>query len=327
MNKNKNIRWGIIGCGAVTEVKSGPAYQKTDGFEVVAVMRRNAELVQDYAQRHGIKKYYTDAQALIDDDEVDAVYIATPPDSHMEYALKVAKANKIACIEKPLAPSLSDSEAIVAAFEAAELPLFVAYYRRSLPRFQQVKQCIDNGDIGSVRHVSWQFHSPTSALDESKEYNWRTDKQVALGGYFDDLASHGLDLFAYLFGNYEKVSGVGVNQQAFYSAFDAVSACWHHKNGITGTGYWNFGAFKHKDEVVVLGSLGEIRFSIFEEQPICIYTGDQTQSFNIENPENIQRYHVENMRQQLSSGEPTHPSTGQTALHTSWVMEQILQAD
>jgi predicted dehydrogenase len=89
------INWGIIGCGNVTEVKSGPAYKNTEGFNLKAVMRRDAGKLQDYAERHNIEKTYTDADALINDDSIDAIYIATPPDSHKYYALKVVNAGKI----------------------------------------------------------------------------------------------------------------------------------------------------------------------------------------------------------------------------------------
>ena len=137
MKNNKSIRWGIIGCGDVTEIKSGPAFQKTKGFQLTAVMRRNGELSKDYAMRHGVDKYYSDADELIHDDSIDAIYIATPPDTHKLYALRVAKAGKICCIEKPLAPTYQDCKVIFETFEKAKLPLLVAYYRRSLPRFNK----------------------------------------------------------------------------------------------------------------------------------------------------------------------------------------------
>ena len=146
------IRWGIIGCGHVTEVKSGPAYQKTEGFQLIAVMRRDAEKVKDYAKRHSIKKYYTNAEELINDDEVDAIYIATPPDKHMYYALKVAEAGKPCCIEKPLTPCYEDSFAIYESFKNKQIPLFVAYYRRSLPRFKQVNTWLENNNISEHTH-------------------------------------------------------------------------------------------------------------------------------------------------------------------------------
>jgi 1,5-anhydro-D-fructose reductase (1,5-anhydro-D-mannitol-forming) len=170
--KNSNpIRWGIIGCGDVTEVKSGPAYQKTEGFELKAVMRRNMEKLQNFAQRHGVEKYFTDADALINDSEVDAVYIATPPDSHLMYALKVAEAGKPCCIEKPLAPSYADSYQINEAFAKKNIPLFVAYYRRSLPRFKQLKDWLVEDEIGEVRHVSWHLSQPPNLKDLSSSQN------------------------------------------------------------------------------------------------------------------------------------------------------------
>ena len=98
----QTIKWGIIGCGSVTEIKSGPAYKMTDGLELFAVMRRNLELAEDYASRHQVPNFYNDADALINHPNIDAVYIATPPDSHNHYALQVAEAGIICCIEKPL---------------------------------------------------------------------------------------------------------------------------------------------------------------------------------------------------------------------------------
>jgi len=321
----KVIRWGIIGCGAVTEVKSGPAYQKIEGFELTAVMRRDQSLGKSYAKRHNIEKYYADAKSLINDNDIDAIYIATPPDTHKLYGLQVAKAGKICCIEKPLAPSYQDCLEITQAFELANIPLFVAYYRRSLPRFNKIKALIEQGEIGQIRHITWHLSKAANEVDLSSDYNWRTDKEIAIGGYFDDLASHGLDLFSHLFGEYEDVKGICFNQQKLYSSFDSVSACWLHKNGITGTGSWNFGGRARQDKVVIYGSKGEMAFSIFDESPIKIETKTKSDEIIIENPENIQLYHVNNMKEQLLSGRK-HPSNGESATHTSWVMDQILQS-
>lgn len=320
----KKIRWGIIGCGDVTEVKSGPAYKLTEGFELKAVMRRDKEKVKDYATRHRIEKYYTDADKLINDPDIDAVYIATPPDSHLHYGLKVASAGKPCCIEKPLAPKYEDSKAIVEAFEQKDIPLFAAYYRRSLPRFVQVDTWLKNGVIGEIRHISWQLMKPPSEVDLTGKENWRTEVNVAPGGYFNDLASHGLDLFNFLLGDIKEVSGFSLNQQHLYSAKDAVSATWLHENGSTGTGSWNFGCDHHLDCVEIFGSKGKIEFSVFEENPIRLLKPDQNETLNIDHPVNVQFHHVQNMKRQLFEEGYLHPSTGKTAAHTSWVMDKIL---
>lgn len=319
----KIIRWGIIGCGNVTEIKSGPPYYKIEGFSLAAVMRRDAIKVKDFATRHNVKKTYTNAEDLINDPEIDAVYIATPPDTHKYYGLKVALARKPCCIEKPLSPNYSDSLAIYKAFNNSNIPLFVAYYRRSLPRFVQVEKWLGENKIGTVRHISWHLSKPTSELDKSNEYNWRTDKEIAPGGYFDDLASHGIDLFTYLLGEIKEAKGICLNQQDLYTAKDAITACWVHENGITGTGSWNFGCDSREDCVEIYGSNGKITFSVFDENPVTLKNDSENESLIIKHPENVQYFHVKNMRDFLFE-EKNHPSTGKTALHTSWIMDQIL---
>jgi len=321
---HNTIRWGILGCGNVTEIKSGPAYQKTCGFELLAVMRRDSDKAQDYAQRHGVKKFYSDAHKLINDPEIDAIYIATPPDSHKEYALMVAAAGKPCCIEKPLAPNHADCCAIVSAFSEKNIPLFVAYYRRSLPRFVKVKDIIASGIIGKVRHIHWQLHKTASDRDKSGEYNWRTDKNIARAGYFDDLASHGLDLFAFYFGDYQHAQGIAKNQQGLYSAYDAVTANWIYKNGVTGSGFWNFGCDENTDHAEIFGSHGKIIFSVFAEKPIRIINSNGEETIFIDNPHHVQMPHVENLRDALLH-HIEHPSTGTSALQSSWAMEAILK--
>ena len=320
---SEKVRWGIIGCGDVTEVKSGPPYQNTEGFELVSVMRRNLEKAADYAKRHGVAQHCSDANELIFDNNIDAIYIATPPDSHKEYALKVAQAGKPCCIEKPMAPSYEESLEIFEAFEKSGIPLFVAYYRRSLPRFLKIKEWLDASEIGQVRHIGWILTKPPSDEDLSDDYNWRTDAKVAPGGYFDDLASHGLDLFIYFLGNISHADGIALNQQGLYTAKDAITGFWLHKNGITGEATWNFGSDRREDLVEIYGSKGKISFSVFGEDDIVLDNGKGVQKEFIEHPKHVQQFHVENIKDHLL-GEKAHPSTGKTALHTSWVMDSIL---
>ncbi len=319
----KVYKWGIIGCGNVTEVKSGPAYQKVEGFELTAVMRRNVEKANDYAKRHGVPKFYGNADDLINDPEIDAIYIATPPDYHCYYALKVAEASKICCIEKPMATTYKESLSINKTFEEKKLPLFIAYYRRSLPRFNKVKLWLEENKIGTVRHINWHLSKPINAIDLSKTYNWRTDIKIAYGGYFNDLASHGIDLFTYLLGNIIEAKGIAVNQQGLYTAMDVITGSWIHESGITGSGSWNFGSEKREDLVQIYGSKGKISFSVFEDVPLLLEQDNNKESITIDNPENIQLYHVQNIKNHLFEN-IEHPSTGKTALHTAWVLDHIL---
>lgn len=322
-SKSKPLRWGIIGCGSVTELKSGPAYQLTDGFELVGVMRRNLEKAKDYAQRHRVPYYTDDASQIIENPDIDAVYVATPPDSHKYYGLLVAAAGKPCCIEKPMAPNYADSLEIYQAFKEKELALFIAYYRRSLPRFLKVKEWLDKGNIGDVRHIRWYKSRTASELDLSRQYNWRTDVKIAPGGYFDDLASHGLNLFTFLLGDIVDASGFATNQQGLYSAFDAITGSWLHKSGVTGEGSWIFGVQERQDKVEIFGSKGEIHFSVLGELDVELKSATKNESLFIGHPKHLHEYHVANMRAHFL-GEKVHPSMGASGLHTNWVMDKIL---
>ena len=208
----RTIRWGIIGCGNVTEVKSGPGFQKAANSALVAVMRRNAALAEDYARRHGVPKWYADAQALIADPEVDAVYVATPPASHMEYALACARAGKPVYVEKPMARTLAECEAMIDACRSAGVPLFVAYYRRTLPRFLKIKELVESGAIGDVRLVTVTLHQKPAPDDvDPVKRPWRVLPEIAGGGKFLDLASHTLDFLDYTLG--PIVAGQGSGRQ------------------------------------------------------------------------------------------------------------------
>jgi predicted dehydrogenase len=315
------IRWGIIGCGDVTEVKSGPAFNKVSGFSLDMVMRRDAAKAEDYARRHKVPRWTSDAEALINDPAIDAVYIATPPSSHLPYALKVAAAGKPAYVEKPMAMSHAECVEMAEAFDKAGLPLFVAYYRRSLPRFETVRAWIAEGRIGAVRHLHWGL---TRAADrEIRPDNWRVDPKIAGAGYFADLACHGLDLFAHLLGDIGQVGGVAANQLGRYQAEDAVSACWRFAGGATGSGFWNFASHGVMDEVTILGDKGRIDFSVFENLPLKLSTQAGAESLAVPHPVNIQHPHIENIRRHLAN-EATHPALGHEAAKVSAVMDKIL---
>ena len=191
----RDIRWGIIGCGAVTEVKSGPGLQKAERSRLVAVMRRNASLAEDYARRHGVPRWYSDARDLLADPEVDAVYVATPPSTHREYARLAAAAGKPVYVEKPMARTHAECLEMIAACREAGVALYVAYYRRAQPRFLKVRDLLAAGAIGAPRSVTVTLHQPPPApVARPEDLPWRVRPEISGGGLFVDLGSHTLDL-------------------------------------------------------------------------------------------------------------------------------------
>ena len=317
------INWGMIGCGDVTEVKSGPAFNIPEKSRLFGVVSRTESSTKDYAKRHNIPRVFKTVSDLVSSPDIDAVYIATPPSSHPELALEVAQVKKPCCIEKPIANTYSDAVKVTEAFKTAGEPLFVAYYRRSLPRFLAVRSWILDGKIGNVRHIHWGLMQRPKAEDIDQDYAWRKDPNHAPGGYFDDLACHGLDLFDFFFGEITQAHGMSVNQQGLYDVPDSVCANWRHKNDITGTGFWNFSAHENADKVVIIGDQGKIAFSIFDDKSPRCETMDEILSVNIDHPKHVQKYHVESMIDHLS-GRSSYSSSGESATRTAWVCEQIL---
>jgi predicted dehydrogenase len=324
--KLDKVRWGIIGCGDVTEVKSGPAFQKVNNSELVAVMRRTGELAKDYAERHQVPKWYDDADQLINDPDVNAIYIATPPGSHKEYTLKAAKAGKTVYVEKPMARNYAECQEMIVACEKAGVPLYVAYYRRAQARFLKIKELLENGAIGEVRFVSaTQYQMDFEAGKQPEQLSWRVQPELAGGGLFFDLASHTLDIFDFLLGPIKSVQGIASNQAGYYSAEDIVSGTFLFESGVHGVGKWCFTAFENEDVNEIIGSKGKITFSTFGNEPIRLTTEQGTEEWSFERPQHVHQPLVETIVSDLTSESSACPSTGMSGARTNWVMGEIVK--
>jgi len=319
------ISWGIIGCGNVTEVKSGPAFNKVRGSRLIAVMRRDATLAGDYARRHNVPKFYSKASDLINDKDINAVYIATPPGSHAEYALEVIKARKPVYIEKPMAANHSECQKIIKAAEKYRVPVFVAYYRRALPGFLLIKDLIEKGSIGNVRLLIIQLFKAPSADERAGKPSWRVDPDVSGGGHFFDLACHQLDYLDFLFGPIQKVRSIVVNHGGLYKAEDFISAGFIFCNNIIGTGIWSFSNSLEsgRDSIEIVGDRGTLKFSTFSFEPIVLTNASGCKEFINEHPEHVQYYLIEKIVQSLN-GQGASPSTGISGARTSKIMDDIV---
>ena len=271
----KIIKWGFIGCGEVTKTKSGPAFQKVEQSEVIAVMSRDLSKAKTYAKERGIKKWYDDAQELINDPEVNAIYIATPPSSHATYAIMAMKAGKPAYIEKPMAQTYEECTRINRISKETGVPCFVAYYRRYLPYFMKVKELVDNGTIGNVINIQIRFAQPPRNLDYNHDsIPWRVQADISGGGYFYDLAPHQIDLLQEMFGCILEASGYKSNRGGLYQAEDTLSACFQFDNGLVGSGPWCFLAHvsAKEDRIAIIGFKGQISLSVYSHHPFAFNT-------------------------------------------------------
>lgn len=311
----------------MTEKKSGPAFSEVEGSSVEAVMSRSEQKARSYAERHKINKWYTDPQELIDDPDVNAIYIATPPSSHATFAIMAMKAGKPVYVEKPLAATYEDCARVNRVSEETGVPCFVAYYRRYLPYFQKVKAIIDSGAIGKIINVQVRFAVPPRDLDYQHPENlpWRLQPDIAGGGYFYDLAPHQLDLLQHYFGVITEANGICANRGHLYKAEDSVSACFKFENGLPGSGSWCFVAHESakEDRIEVIGDLGQISFSVFNYTPIILQTSEGVQTITVPNPPYVQYPLIKSVIEHLQ-GLGVCTCTGVSSTPVNWAMDQIL---
>ena len=317
------VKWGIIGCGDVCEMKNGPGLYKADHSGLVAVMRRDGAAAEDYAKRHNVARWYDDAQELIEDDEVNAIFVATPPSTHCEYALSVAAAGKPCVVEKPMACSAEECERMVDAFKEKGIPLFVQFYRRGLPRFLKLRELLRDESIGLLTSVHI-VHYGGLAMGE-KAAGWRYDPEVGGSGQFFDLASHGMDILDFLVGPVTAVSGHAINTGGSYAAEDVTVMSFLIGGNVAGSGVWNFNADHGEEGITFTGSNGQIWCPVFGDVNVEIKMKDgTTRSIEAPNPQHVGQPLQETIVAELR-GEGTCESTGESGLRTQRVLDACVK--
>jgi 1,5-anhydro-D-fructose reductase (1,5-anhydro-D-mannitol-forming) len=322
----RTIRWGIIGCGDVTETKSGPALYKAEHSQLSAVMRRNGALAADYARRHGVARWHDDADAIIRAPDIDAVYVATTPESHHDFVLRCAAAGKPVLVEKPMALDLRQCRDMMDACDAAGVPLWVAYYRRALPRFLAIRDLVRQHAVGQVRLVtSRQFHPLKPAVEISPNSPpWRIDPALSGGGLFVDMATHTLDFLDFVFGPIEQVRSFADNQAGAYRSEDIVTASYRFASGVLGSGAWCYTADREEEFTEIVGSGGRIRFSVTRPSPIRVQRGDSIEDIPVDDPPYVHQPLVQTIVDELN-GRGRCPSNGESAARTTRVVDDILR--
>jgi predicted dehydrogenase len=318
----KTIRWGVIGCGDVTEIKSGPAFYKADHSTLAAVMRRDGRKASDYARRHGVPRWHDDADAILRAPDIDAVYVATLPDTHCEYVLRCAAAGKPVYVEKPMALDHGQCMRMIDACRRAGVPLWVGYYRRALPRFLAVRDLIADGAIGAPRMIVVRHLQRMPDLADG-ELPWRIDPRRSGGGFFFEMACHALDFLDFVFGPVATVRAFAENQAGAWRAEDAVAASLRFESGVLASGAWCFTTDADDDHVEVIGERGRMRFSIVRPVPIALWRGERCEERPIADPPHVHQPMVQSIVDELN-GRGRCASTGESAARTAWVMDRIL---
>ncbi|HTN20688.1 MAG TPA: Gfo/Idh/MocA family oxidoreductase [Pelobium sp.] len=319
------ITWGILGCGDVTEVKSGPAFNKVENSAIEAVMRRNAEKAADYAKRHGISKWYDNADELINNKNINAIYVATPPAPHKNYAIQSLKAGKNVYIEKPVTLTSAECEEIIAVERASKNKVTVAHYRRAQPFFVKLKELVDSKAIGEIRFIDLKlFQKSGSDAIAKTEENWRVNPAISGGGLFFDLAPHQLDMLIYIFGEPLQYQGFSKNQTKKESVADITAGQIVFKNDIIFNGIWCFNS--HPDNEIeqceIIGSEGKITFSFFSSS-LNLTKNSKTINFSFPPMQHVQQDMIAKTVNYFSGETEENPCSLEDALLSMKVMESF----
>lgn len=289
----QKVRWGMIGTGSVTEVKSGPGFYKSEDSELCGVYNRNIEKAKDWVNRHGIKKVYSSVEEMLKDD-IDAVYIATPPNVHKKYAIMCIEAGKIPYIEKPMALDYNECVDILEKSKKYNIPVYTAFYRRGLEKYLKIKELLDQEVLGKVRYAEVRQIMKPEASDFLKENQaWRVKKEVTGGGKFIDMGVHVLDILDYFFGHIVETKGVAKNLGGLYDVEDTVSASFVFENGVVGNGMWCYVADHEEEYIKIVGDKGYMIFEGLGYGDVSIYKDYQVETLKFIAPEHVAQPYIQ----------------------------------
>ncbi len=321
-HKPAAIHWGIIGCGDVTEHKSGPAFHNVPHSSLFGVMRRDGEKASDYAGRHQVQFWTDDASRLIHHPQVNAIYVATPPKYHEEYVVAALEAGKPVYVEKPFSVDVASCLRMQTVADACNKKLTVAHYRRALPKFIQIREWLEQGLVGDIRLVNIQLYQ--SKLSEQVAKSWRVIPEIAGAGLFYDLAPHQLDLLFYFFGDTVRAIGQAVNQAGLYAAEDQVSGMVEMEHAVFVNGSWCFTTAPEwgRDLFEIIGSSGRISFSVFGHD-LAIESGTLNEQLQYTPPQHIQQPMIEQVVGYFR-GEHENPCPASEAIKSMRLMESCV---
>jgi predicted dehydrogenase len=275
-----NLRWGLIGCGDISQKRVAPALRSIPECELIAVSRARVELAEAFANEFGAKRWYGDWRELIADDEIDAVYIATPVYLHAEQTAAAAEAGKSVLCEKPMAMNPDECEQMIAVCDHEDVKLGVAYYRRFYPSIRRVKEIIESGEIGKpviAQINAFERFNPAPGEDRY----WLLEKSKSGGGPMMDFGCHRLEILLNLFGPIERTTAVIGRALLDREVEDTCVAIFEFGSGAQASLAVTHAAFESRDTLDIYCSAGSIHTTSLNRGEIRIVTtaGERIESY------------------------------------------------
>ena len=267
------VRWGLIGAGDIARKRVAPALRDLPNCDLVAVSRARAEMAESFAKEFGARRWYADWQELLADDDIDAVYVATPVSMHAEQTIAAAEAGKHVLCEKPMALTVAECDAMIAAAQANGVKLGVAYYRHHYPVIARMRQLIASGDVGQVvlcQINAFEWFNP----EPEHPRHWLIEKEHAGGGPMFDFGCHRLEILVDLFGPVGSLTSMLGKVVFDREVEDTAIAVLEHATGTRSVLSVTHAAKESRDTVDIFGTLGSLHVPVLNGGTLRIRRGD-----------------------------------------------------
>jgi predicted dehydrogenase len=268
-----HLRWGLIGCGDIARKRIAPAFRDLPNCELVAVSRADFAKAESFAHEFGARHWYQKWEDLVADEEVDAVYIATPVHLHAAQAIAAADAGKHVLTEKPMGLSVDECDRMIDACDANQVRLGVAYYRRFYPVIERIKALLDADAIG--RPVLAQINAfEWFAPEPSNPRSWLLNKTFSGGGPMFDFGCHRIEVFSRLFGPVTSVKAMTGNTVFEREVEDTATALMSFANGVQASLTVTHAAREPQDTLRIFGTEGSLHVEVLNLGALVIRDRD-----------------------------------------------------
>jgi predicted dehydrogenase len=274
----KKLGWGLIGCGDISRKRVAPALRDIPECDLIAISRAQRGLAEEFAGEFGARRWYDDWRGVLADEDVDAVYIATPVNLHAEQTIAAAAAGKHVLCEKPMAMDVAQCDRMLAACRANGVKLCVAYYRHFYPVIGRIREIIESGEIGApvvVQINAFEMFNP----QPSQPRYWFVKKEQAGGGPMMDFGCHRIEVLMNIFGRIKSTRGVVDSILFEREVEDTAVASFEFENKTRGILTVTHAAFESQDTLVIFGSRGSIHVPVLNRGQLRIVSssGERTE--------------------------------------------------
>jgi len=311
------VNWLVIGIGDITRKRVIPAILAGPRSVFHSVLTRTPEKAASYP---GVRAY-TSIEAALEDQAIDAVYVASPVALHAPYTIAALRVGKHVLCEKPTAMNYAEAQSMVAAANESRTLFGVAFYRRLFPKLIRARRLIAEGVIGKpvlaeANHHGWL---------ESEERGWLRDPALAGGGPLYDTGSHRIDAFNFLFGRPVRAAGFRTNAVHQLGVEDSATALIDYAGGVRGIVDVRWNSHIVRDQFRVIGTEGELNLDPLSGPELRVTTLLETRHERLPAHANVHYPIVENFVNALLDGSPL-ACPGSEAIQTDRVTASVMGA-